>query len=201
MQSSPKSKAPAPLSSDAAKAPTGAGRSWIDTSRRALAQRQAIRRTFGPVAQRAISIPVLEDKLASAREAKKPFTETVDHDTTPDVANSVGEAWTGEGAKLTYYGASAWDSRMSADEARQYRPPMNKQSGQAQGQAQANYEAKIGKEGGYNFNAHVTITGLAEHPDWQKKERGEYQAPKKEKPIETSGGRDDDVGGIDLFGE
>jgi hypothetical protein len=112
----------------------------------------------------------------------------------------VGEAWAGEGAKLTYYGASAWDSRMSSDGARQYRPPMNKQSGQAQGEAQANYEAKIGDEGGYNFNAHVTITGLADHPDWKKKERGEYQAPKKEKAVEVSDALDDaEGGGLGLF--
>ncbi|WP_431262501.1 hypothetical protein ACQ859_20470 [Roseateles chitinivorans] len=71
---------------------------------------------------------------------------------------------------------------------------MKKMSGQASGSAQANYEAKVGAEGGYNFNAHVTITGLDEHEGWKNK--ASYKAPTKPS-VDTpddDGSGDDDVG-------
>jgi hypothetical protein len=122
-------------------------------------------------------------------------------DTTPDQANAVGTEWAGDGATTTFYGASAWDSRRSSDGSKQYRPPMPKKTGQARGTAQANYEAKVGQEGGFNFNAHVTITGLTDHDDWKTKLSGGYKPPPKKKdPPDSStgggGGGDTGTGGV-----
>lgn len=173
----------------------------LDASPRVVAQRQLIQRAFGPaagaVAQRAISLDALNAKLDEVREPPgQTYQGTLDVDTTPDQANAVGLAWAGNDARSVFYGASAWDSRVSADGSKQYRPPMPKKSGQAKGTAQANYEAKVGREGGFNFNAHVTITGLTDHDDWKKKQRGEYKPPPKKKdPPDSSTGGSGDTGG------
>ncbi|UXH76785.1 hypothetical protein [Roseateles amylovorans] len=192
----------------------------VDHSPRMLAQRQALRGAFGgtltlqaaglaattlqspagAVVQRAISLDALTNKLAEVQQAHGTYHGTLDADTTVDQANAVGDEWVGDGPTSIYYGASAWDSKVAADGQRQYRPPMMKMSGQAQGTAQANYEAKVGQEGGYDFNAHVTITGLADHEDWKNK--ANYKPPVKPPPEKkTDDGSDDEGGGfgLDLF--
>ena len=172
----------------------------FDASPRAAAQRRQILAAFGPVAQRVISLDVLTEKLQQVKQDGGSYQGTLDDNTSPDVANTVGGQWVGEGAVATYYGASAWDSQVSADGQRQYRPPMLKMSGQAKDSAQANYEAKVADEGGYNFNAHVTITGLQDHEGWKNK--ANYKPPPKpEKKDESDDGSDNDGPAFDLFAE
>lgn len=194
---STKERTPAAMAAGTARRP---GALSLDASPRVVAQRRQIQAAFGPVAQRAISLGTLTTKLQEVKDAHGSYQGTLDDNTSPDVANAVGGQWVGGGAVATYYGASAWDSQVSADGERQYRPPMMKMSGQAEGSAQANYEAKVGAEGGYDFNAHVTITGLQDHESWKKK--GDYKPPPKPERKDESDDSSDDGGPmIDLFGD
>jgi len=190
-------RTPAAMATGSARRP---GTLSLDASPRVLAQRRQIQAAFGPVAQRAISLGALTAKLQEVKDAHGSYQGTLDDNTSPDVANTVGGQWVGAGPVATYYGASAWDSQVSANGQRQYRPPMMKMSGQAEGSAQANYEAKVGAEGGYHFNAHVTITGLEDHEGWKKK--GDYKPPAKpEKKDESDDDNDDGGPMMDLFAE
>jgi hypothetical protein len=145
--------------------------------------------------QRVISPIALEKKFDEIKQAKATYTGTLDDSTPADVANEVGAKWAGDDAKPQYYGASAWDSMASPT--RQYRPPMLKKTGAMGGEFQANYEAKTGAEGGYNFNAHVTITGLTQE-EWAKL-KAEYKKPEKGKEPEKDPEAEDGDVGFSLF--
>ncbi len=194
-------KATAPSRAEAAPESTAG---LIRNSPFITAQRKQLDATFGAaigaggeVLQRVVSLETLQAKLAEGGA----YSGTIDSATPWATANAVGSTWVGEGAHAQFYGASAWDSM--ASETRQYRPPMLKQSGVAADQVQANYEAKTGHEGGYNFNAHVTISDLDQESLKAKKEtyHKDYKDKKPEPEKKTPEGGDDEeedtgVGGL-----
>lgn len=166
--------------------------------RRAVAAIQPGRDASAPpsqgTVQRVVSLAALVAKHNEIRDASESatYTGTIDDSTPAETANAVGSEWVGEGATSQYYGASAWPSKVSSDESRQYRPPMLKASGVMEDNFQANYEAKRGGGTEFFFNAHVTISDL-EKDTWEDKKK-EQEKPKKEK-TEQKDALDDDDGG------
>lgn len=134
--------------------------------------------------QRQVSLGLLENKRDQWVQSgpAKDFNETVDNDTQPNSsAHLVGRYWIeagGERIEEKPYGATALDFQyLGHTGKRSYRPPMIKQSGQAKGAVQANYEEKYM---GYKFNAHVTLTGeKSNRKEIEAAERAEYEGIEK----------------------
>ncbi len=119
------------------------------------------------------------DVAQRVQELEQKFTETKGvyqgtlFSTTSTKANLIGQAWVGAGAVRSYYGASAWNSLVSSDGRRQYRPPMLKMSGQCANTFQANYEGKRGDGARFTFNAHATISDLTPGDGWNTLKAGQ----------------------------
>lgn len=113
----------------------------------------------GAPVQMAVSLGMLEKQLSETPS----YTKTIDAGTDCATANAVGDEWCGSGASRQKYGPPFGYQLLSADGKRAYRPPMVKQSGKAQGTAQANYQARSGSGGAFPFNAHVTVTDIDQY--------------------------------------
>lgn len=135
--------------------------------RRRAERQERYARAFAQERDVAQKLKQLEDKFT---ETGGDYHGTL-FSTTSTKANLIGQAWVGAGAVRSYYGASAWNSLVSSDGGRQYRPPMLKKYS---GTFLANYEAKKDdNDVEYQFNAHVTIINLEAGEDWEKMKKGQ----------------------------
>lgn len=117
-----------------------------------------------PPVQLKIDLTTLEDKFAEGA-----YSGTIDEDTDCKTANEVGALWVGEGHIQQPYGPPFKFRYQSKDGKRAYRAPMVKQSGKKKDEAQGNYEGRTGEGKRFDFNAHVSVTDIADYLETEEK--------------------------------